>query len=104
MTGKVRVVGYEKPLSFGGSPKYPDFTIEDEISGRAIYWEHLGMLEREEYRKSWEKKLAWYRSNGVLPAADGAGPKGMLVTTTESSSAGFDAASVQRVILEYLHG
>jgi hypothetical protein len=85
---------YEKALSFGGPPKYPDFTIEDDISGRTVYWEHLGMLEREEYRKGWEKKLGWYRANGILPAAEGIGPNGVLVTTTESSSAGFDASSV----------
>ena len=35
---------YEKPLTFGGSTRYPDFTVEDDISGRTVYWEHLGML------------------------------------------------------------
>ena len=89
---------YEKPLSLGGSIRYPDFTIDDEISGRIIFWEHLGMLEREDYRRSWEKKLAWYRSQGVLPADEGDGPNGMLVTTSESSSAGFDSSAVQTVI------
>ena len=94
---------YEKPLSLGGSIRYPDFTIDDEISGRIIFWEHLGMLEREDYRRSWEKKLAWYRSQGVLPADEGAGPSGMLVTTSESSSAGFDSSTVQTVIRKYLN-
>ncbi|HET6145565.1 MAG TPA: AAA family ATPase [Candidatus Acidoferrales bacterium] len=94
---------YEKPLSLGGSPRYPDFTIDDEISGRVVFWEHLGMLERADYKRSWEKKLAWYRSNGVLPAEEGAGPNGMLVTTTESSSAGFDSAAVQNVIRKFLN-
>ena len=93
---------YEKPLSLGGSIRYPDFTIDDEISGRIIFWEHLGMLEREDYRRSWEKKLAWYRSQGVLPADEGAGPNGILVTTSESSSAGFDSLQVQAVIRRYL--
>jgi hypothetical protein len=95
---------YEKPLSFGGSPKYPDFTIEDEISGRNIYWEHLGMLERDEYRLAWERKLAWYRSHGILPAVEGGGVQGILVTTTESSTAGFDASTVLKVIREYVQG
>jgi hypothetical protein len=89
---------YEKPLSLGGSTRYPDFTIDDEISGRIIFWEHLGMLEREDYRRSWEKKLAWYRSQGVLPADEGAGPNGILVTNSESSSARFDSSAVQDVI------
>jgi hypothetical protein len=94
---------YEKPLSLGGSIRYPDFTIDDEISGRIIFWEHLGMLEREDYRRSWEKKLAWYRSQGVLPADEGDGPNGILVTTSESSSAGFDSSAVQTVIHKYLN-
>jgi len=45
---------YEKPLTLGGSTRYPDFTIEDEISGRTVYWEHLGLLERPDYRAHWE--------------------------------------------------
>lgn len=93
---------YEKPLMLGGTTRYPDFTIEDEISGRTVFWEHLGMLEREDYRRAWEKKLAWYRQNDVLPAEEGGGKRGMLVTTKESSEAGFDAASVQAAIQKYL--
>jgi hypothetical protein len=95
---------YEKPLCLDGSVRYPDFTIDDEISGQVVFWEHLGMLEREDYRRSWEKKLAWYRSNGVLPGSEGGGPNGMLVTTSESSSAGFDSAAVQTIIRKYLNG
>jgi hypothetical protein len=94
---------YEKPLSLGGSVRYPDFTIEDEISGRTVFWEHLGMLEREDYRRSWEKKLAWYRAQGVSPAAEGVGANGILVTTTESTTAGFDLSTVQSVIRKYLN-
>ena len=56
-------------------PEYPDSTIEDEISGRNIYWEHLGMLERDEYRLAWERKLASYSSHGILPAAGGGGSR-----------------------------
>jgi hypothetical protein len=95
---------YEKPLSLGGSTRYPDFTIDDEISGKTVFWEHLGMLEREDYRRGWDKKLLWYRSQGVLPADEGVGPKGMLVTTKESSSTGFDSSTVQNVIRKYLNG
>jgi hypothetical protein len=95
---------YEKPLTFANSTRYPDFTVDDEISGRTIYWEHLGLLERADYRKSWEKKLAWYREHGILPADEGAGENGTLVTTTESSTAGFDASTVQTVIKKYIQG
>ncbi len=89
---------YEKPLTLGGTTRYPDFTVEDEISGRTTYWEHLGLLEREDYRRSWERKLAWYRRNGIMPREEGSGPNGVLVTTRESSMKGFDASTVQAVI------
>ena len=93
---------YEKPLMLDGQTRYPDFTIDDEISGRLIYWEHLGMLEREDYRRGWEKKLAWYRRNGVLPPEEGPGPAGMLLTSTESSATGLDLVQVQRLIRDHL--
>jgi hypothetical protein len=91
---------YEKPLTFGGQTRYPDFTIEDEISGRTIYWEHLGMLDRADYRASWERKLAWYLTNGVQLATDGVGGSPLLVTTADTAAAGLDMAGVRRLIAE----
>ena len=98
---------YEQALTLGGSTRYPDFTIADEISGRTIYWEHLGMLERDDYRKSWEKKLAWYRANHVRPAEEpsvvvGDDENGILVTTQETSVAPFNLGDVQEKIRKYL--
>lgn len=95
---------YEKPLTLNGSTRYPDFTIEDEISGRNVYWEHLGLLERENYRSSWKAKLEWYRKGGIFPAEEGGGPNGTLVTTTESSKEGFDSTKVHKLIREQLNG
>lgn len=89
---------YEKPLLLGGEVRYPDFTIVDEISGRTIYWEHLGMLEKKSYRDKWEKKLAWYIKNGVTPEGEGGGPNGMLVTSEGSGSTAFNASEIQATI------
>lgn len=89
---------YEKPLTLGGKTRYPDFTIEDEISGRTFYWEHLGMLAREDYRQSWEKKLAWYRANGVLPLGEAKSGAPVLVTTTDSVESGLDLMQVKKII------
>lgn len=89
---------YEKPLSLADGTRYPDFTIDDAISGRVYYWEHLGMLDREDYRKAWERKLKWYRDNDILPVEEGGGENGTLLTTTESLSSGFDVASVSAMI------
>jgi len=95
---------YEKPLTLGGQTRYPDFTIEDDISGRTIYWEHLGMLARPEYRAAWEKKLAWYRANGVHPAGEGGVGEGVLVTTTDSAESGLDMSQVHKLIGEVCGG
>ncbi len=92
------VFEYEKALTFSGVTRYPDFTIEDEISGNNYYWEHLGMLDRAEYRRSWDKKLAWYRANGILPVEDGGGPKGTLLTTRESAASPLSGDAVSNVI------
>jgi len=89
---------YEKPLSLAGGTRYPDFTIDDAISGRVYYWEHLGMLDREDYRKAWERKLQWYRTNDILPHEEGGGENGTLITTTESIASGFDMASITTMI------
>jgi len=36
----------------------PDFTVE--WRGRKFFWEHLGMLDKPEYKKKWEQKKQWY--------------------------------------------
>ena len=89
---------YERRLTLGGVSRYPDFTIEDDISGRKIYWEHLGMLDNQSYRAKWEQKLAWYRKNGVeLYDEDNQAPS-VLVTTTDSSSQGLNMAEIKELI------
>ncbi|MGB5147003.1 MAG: AAA family ATPase [Porticoccaceae bacterium] len=95
---------YEKALTLGGGTRYPDFTIEDEISGRNVYWEHLGMLDREEYRRSWEKKLAWYRANGVRLIEDGVSDAPVLVTTQDSAGVGLDMSQVKKLVAEVCGG
>jgi hypothetical protein len=91
---------YEKPLSMGGMTRYPDFTIEDEISGRTIYWEHLGLLQNESYRQGWENKLKWYCKNGVDVSGKGEATKGILVTTSDNLDGGIDTQGISKIIKE----
>lgn len=66
---------YEAPLiAPDGSRRVPDFTIEWQ--GKKYFWEHLGMLGVEDYRRNWELKKAWYREH--FP--------GQLITTRETST------------------
>jgi hypothetical protein len=81
-----------------GSVKYPDFTIDDAETGRRIYWEHLGLMNDVLYRQRWSKKLAWYRSHGILPLEDGGGPSGMLVVSEDSEKGGIDSKTLADLV------
>ena len=43
----------------------PDFSFIT-ADGDLIVWEHLGMLNREDYRRGWEWKRQWYQKNGFI--------------------------------------
>ena len=57
-----------------GTRRAPDFTIEWD--GRVYYWEHLGLLDKDDYRREWAVKEAWYARH--FP--------GQLLTTRETST------------------
>ncbi len=94
---------HSKFVGQDGNVRFPDFVIDDAESGRRYYWEHLGMLQNPEYKRRWEKKLLWYRKQGILPLEDGGGPSGALVTTSDHLNGGIDAAEIQEIIKEILH-
>lgn len=93
---------YEQELVLDGEPKnkFPDFIVEDDDSGMMYYWEHLGMLGDQGYRKRWLEKEQWYRDNGILPHAEGGGPNGTLITTRDDPKGGIDSAVINRLIDE----
>jgi len=65
---------YEVPLFAPDGTFYlPDFTIK--WRGQTLYWEHLGLLDKTEYKKKWDKKKRWYKKH--FPGA--------LLVTEESS-------------------
>ncbi|MDD3653113.1 MAG: ATP-binding domain-containing protein [Desulfotomaculaceae bacterium] len=66
---------YEIPLFAPDGTFYlPDFTVT--WHGEDWYWEHLGLMEQDEYRNHWDTKQQWYNKN--FP--------GRLVTTEESGN------------------
>jgi hypothetical protein len=85
-----------------GTERWPDFTIFDDTTGTKIYWEHLGMLHRPSYRRNWEKKLKWYRKNGVLPQEEGGGPKGTLVTTEDDANGSISSYDIEEMVDDLL--
>ena len=80
---------YEAPLyATDGTFYLPDFTIK--WHGDEWYWEHLGLMQSEDYRNHTETKLTWYEKHGF---------RERLVTTTEEG--GFDSLATLAVIEKY---
>lgn len=66
----------------------PDFTIT--WNGQEWYWEHLGMLNKEEYRNHWEAKKEWYEKQGF---------SSRLIVTDEKG--GIDSRKFEEIIQKY---
>jgi UvrD-like helicase C-terminal domain len=85
---------YERPLdgpATGGRFR-PDFTFID-AGGDPIIWEHLGMLDKESYRRSWEWKLEWYKQNGYQLGEN-------LFTTEDGPDGALDQTAITAVAQE----
>jgi hypothetical protein len=81
------------------TPRWPDFTIQDPRRGQTYYWEHLGLLEQDVYRQRWQRKLAWYRDQRVVPYEEDK-EAGRLVVTEDGQGRGIDSAAIRRLIRE----
>ena len=71
--------------------KLPDFTFEH--NGRKFYWEHLGMLSLESYRKSWDRKRQWYKENGYVKH---------LIISQDGPDGSIDSKTIDRILQEKL--
>ena len=91
---------YEEPLEIDSVVKYPDFTIDDDDTGETYFWEHLGLLGNDAYRRGWELKRQWYDDHGVAPIDVGGGHRGNLIVTEDSKDGGIDSQSAGRLIDE----
>jgi len=69
----------------------PDFsfTLPD---GDLIIWEHLGMMDREDYRKGWEWKRQWYIKNGYIEGST-------LFSSEEKAGVGLNTDELKQVAL-----
>jgi len=96
---------YEAPLvGKDGKTRYPDFFFADDESGLKVYWEHLGMLHIPEYRDRWEKKLQWYKEQGIVLHNEGGGPEGTLITSEDDERGGIHSNEIEKMLDEVLQG
>lgn len=81
---------YEYPIEGCKQPgiRRPDFVVFD-AEHTPILWEHLGMLDKEGYRKRWDAKLAWYEANGFTQGVD-------LFITRDDPDGGLDSQRLRK--------
>jgi hypothetical protein len=68
----------------------PDFSFVT-ADGDLVLWEHLGMMQREDYRKGWEWKLKWYETNGFKIGRN-------LFTSVDDDRGGLDSAELRATV------
>lgn len=68
----------------------PDFSFVT-ADGDLVLWEHLGMMQREDYRKGWEWKLKWYETNGFKIGRN-------LFTSVDDDRGGLDSAELRTTV------
>jgi hypothetical protein len=102
---KVRYT-YENPVTDNrGITIKPDFTIEARDLGIIFYWEHLGLLTDDDYRRKWNLKMEWYNNYGVKPYKDATlDDDKVLITTVDKPDGGIDSQEVMRIIQEVIIG
>lgn len=83
---------YESHLYLNdGKFRRPDFRVITP-SGKTVYWEHLGMLNDDSYKKAWEEKKAEYEANDISEQ------NGNLFTTEDNEEGGLDSKQIEAVI------
>ena len=85
---------YEDPLSLkNGHIAHPDFTIRKGT--KKIYWEHLGMLQKEKYRKDWDVKRKSYEEIGIIEGEN-------LIISKDGLDGSLNSQEIDRLINTYL--
>lgn len=85
---------YESPLALNGKNYWPDFTIYSKKLRKKIYWEHLGLIDNENYKKKNFYKINIYILNGIIPGDN-------LILTFESQNMMLNDRVIETMIKEY---
>ena len=87
---------YEKPLYlYGIGIVHPDFTVLNIKHRKTLYWEHMGMMDNENYTEYALEKINHYMMNGHFPGKD-------LILTHESSKSPVRSQILENVIETYI--
>lgn len=87
---------YEKPLYLKGyGTVYPDFTFLSRITGQEIYWEHEGMMDKQEYVRTAVRKIESYQKNDIYPGD-------RLILTFETEQSVLNSKVIEGLVNKYL--
>lgn len=87
---------YEYPLILNnGQVIHPDFTALNVRTRKELYFEHLGMMDDENYADSALRRILNYEKNGIFPGD-------RLILTHETSKTPIDMRLLERIITQYL--
>lgn len=87
---------YEKPLYLQGyGTIHPDFTVLNTRTRQEYYWEHLGLMDKQEYCEKAIKKIESLARNRIFPGKN-------LILTYETSTHPLNMKTVELMIKEYL--
>lgn len=96
---------YEDKLKIESSGRTikPDFTVQNIITGREFYWEHLGMMTKTAYREKWEKKLQGYLDDGFVPHTEATWEDDkVLIITEENPNGGINSQAIDQLVKEVI--
>ena len=87
---------YERPLYLSGlGTIHPDFTVLNVKRRKTMYWEHMGMMDDEEYAGRALERIEAYLMNGLLPGID-------LILTHETAERPLRPRLIEDLIEAYL--
>lgn len=96
---------YEDKLKLDSSERTikPDFTIDNLITNKRFYWEHLGMMTKTDYREKWNKKLESYKKDGFVLYND-AKPTDVkiLIITEENPNGGINSQAIDELVKKFI--
>ena len=87
---------YEKPLHLKGyGTVYPDFTFLSKKTYQEIYWEHEGMMDKQDYARAAVRKIELYQINHIYPGD-------RLIITFETEQNVLNSKIIENLIEKYL--
>lgn len=92
---------YERPLELDVNGRirvlHPDFTILNVKTGRVVYWEHVGLLDKSAYANDFVWKMNAFANNGFKPGKD-------VLASYETEEEPLDTVLIRKMVEDLRRG